>query len=509
MKKYLGEEGTKQLVSLIKDEVSAVNTKICNKNLLQNWYFANPVNRQGKTTYTNTGYTIDRWRVANAGLTVSVHDGYIHLSRAEATGNKYFAQPVDMYESGKVFTFSALVSGENDIPVELGYTVSGNASSGGKVTLEKVWQLLSYTFTLPQADAKTFSVWFRPSADNNFGNQSVSIIAAKLELGPVQTLAHKEGNEWVLNEIPDYAEQYAICSQYDPITGAFVGSQHSNPNLLDNWYFVDPINQIGESEYTGTTNGSLSIDRWIVVRSNSKLTINADSISLAGGSLFAQEVRGLQFNEAYTFSILTKDGRLASLTISSLSTSTSSSSVIELGTLRLAYNTDYLTVQFTNGATAVELIAAKLERGSMQTLARQEGSVWVLNDAPPQKSLELLKCQRRFYAIPAYSNYGVPIGYGFCNSTTAARVVIDTPVAMDAISTIKSTVGSISLHADNSLYSPSLENISVLSTKGNKIYLNITGLTNLTTNSTCILRMVGLTGAAVYSYIAFSADKYD
>ena len=36
----------------------------------------------------------------------------------------------------------------------------------------------------------------------------------KLELGHRQTLAHKENNVWVLNEIPDYATELAKCQRY-------------------------------------------------------------------------------------------------------------------------------------------------------------------------------------------------------------------------------------------------------------------------------------------------------
>ena len=40
------------------------------------------------------------------------------------------------------------------------------------------------------------------------------MLAAKLELGTTQTLAHQENGNWVLNEIPDYGEQLARCMRY-------------------------------------------------------------------------------------------------------------------------------------------------------------------------------------------------------------------------------------------------------------------------------------------------------
>ena len=41
-----------------------------------------------------------------------------------------------------------------------------------------------------------------------------ALLAAKLESSPTQTLAHKEGDAWVLNEIPNYAEELAKCQRY-------------------------------------------------------------------------------------------------------------------------------------------------------------------------------------------------------------------------------------------------------------------------------------------------------
>ena len=47
--------------------------------------------------------------------------------------------------------------------------------------------------------------------------------------------------------------------------------------------------------------------------------------------------------------------------------------------------------------TTVFVKAIKLELGSQQTLAHQDAAGnWVLNDPPPDKALELLKCQRYY-----------------------------------------------------------------------------------------------------------------
>ena len=46
------------------------------------------------------------------------------------------------------------------------------------------------------------------------GSYTNKIVAAKLELGDTQTLCHQENGVWVLNEIPNYAEELAKCQRY-------------------------------------------------------------------------------------------------------------------------------------------------------------------------------------------------------------------------------------------------------------------------------------------------------
>ena len=46
-------------------------------------------------------------------------------------------------------------------------------------------------------------------------DSSFRVIAAKLELGDTQTLAHQDENgNWVLNEVPNYQEQLTRCQRY-------------------------------------------------------------------------------------------------------------------------------------------------------------------------------------------------------------------------------------------------------------------------------------------------------
>lgn len=68
-------------------------------------------------------------------------------------------------------------------------------------------------------------------------NAGETIIAAKLELGPTQTLAHREGDKWVLNEVPEYGEQLRRCQRYCIVYRAGTTLPYlAYPELDGGWY---------------------------------------------------------------------------------------------------------------------------------------------------------------------------------------------------------------------------------------------------------------------------------
>ena len=72
------------------------------------------VNQRGKTTYTGTGYSVDRWKVTNANTIVDKTNEGITLSAVSA-GNGYINQFIENgYEllKGKTLTFSICINGE-------------------------------------------------------------------------------------------------------------------------------------------------------------------------------------------------------------------------------------------------------------------------------------------------------------------------------------------------------------------------------------------------------------
>ena len=176
---------------------------ICNDNLLDNWYFGNPVNRRGQTSYIGAGYTVDRWVSCIWGdaITITLEDGYISV----AGNGSNFDQAIDFsahkYLQGKTVTMSILARGNAAIIFE---DYSNNYQS---MYLDNTdFTLASLTFNI-RNDADRLIYHFKPNDTNVCG-----IIAVKLELGSEQTLAHQDANgNWVLNEIPDYEEQLYRC----------------------------------------------------------------------------------------------------------------------------------------------------------------------------------------------------------------------------------------------------------------------------------------------------------
>ena len=221
------------------------------------------------------------------------------------------------------------------------------------------------------------------------------------------------------------------------------------PNLLDNAYFVGrgtgygvfPVNQRGQTQYSGSNN---YFDRW-KGSTNISATLQSDGVLISSsGSSDVSFYQGLPIEpllgKTVTGSILTADGTLYVGTGTVPSSVPASGNVYafsidtDVGKFNLAYVSVRSQLEFTitlpGAGRSIKLAAAKLEVGSIQTLAHQENGVWVLNEIPRYDD-ELLKCQR-YYTKFTYSGF---IGRGYTNANTAV-VSIVTPVAMQIVNSV-------------------------------------------------------------------------
>lgn len=177
----------------ISGSVIAAKVQPCNRNLIINWYFGNPVNQRDVSgTISNAGYFLDRWKLVSGSVTINT-DGI--------TLNGTMQQVLETAPVGTV-TASALTQ-----------------AGVGEV--------------VPTYDSasKTVAV----TADGK------KLVAVKLEMGSQQTLAHQEDGVWVLDEIPDYGEELTKCMRYLQIistpydtSGNGVAIGYAN-NTVDLW----------------------------------------------------------------------------------------------------------------------------------------------------------------------------------------------------------------------------------------------------------------------------------
>lgn len=168
-----------------------------NPNLLDNWFFGRPVNQRGKTEYTeNWKYGIDRWLCAGDGK-VTIADGHCVFYGAVDQGLS--VQMSDIL--GCTMTASLLLAD--------GTLLTGTAvNTDNSIDIPFVSNVDGMYLSLNATDLSGHRHFRTYSAPER------AVLAAKLELGSTQTLAHKEGDKWVLNEIPDYGEQLRRCQRY-------------------------------------------------------------------------------------------------------------------------------------------------------------------------------------------------------------------------------------------------------------------------------------------------------
>lgn len=180
------------LTSTVSSLASTVDGKpafanLPNRNLLDNWYFADPVNQRGKTSYSSGGFGIDRWKMSSSGYTLTLNDGY--MSVVAGNSDRYFTQTLPNFDWTKTYTLSVMTSDGSIYSNKGTYAVSFNLPDG------------TYVYTTYYADTGLFKVNFKI-----YSGITTNLIAVKLEYGSVSTLAN--------DAPPNYAEELLKCQRY-------------------------------------------------------------------------------------------------------------------------------------------------------------------------------------------------------------------------------------------------------------------------------------------------------
>lgn len=189
-----------------------------NPNLLDNWYFGNPVNQRGQTSYSLNAYTIDRWHGTRALVEVGAQGVSIAWNQASGSACYIYQRFDGGALAGRTVTLSLLLRNK------VFTMVTGKFPALGEATLVTPYivvdgYVVSATLAAETATTKPFVSITTTSPT------PIPLLAVKLELGDTQTLAHQDADgNWVINEIPDYGEQLARCQRYYQNVGVYSGA---------------------------------------------------------------------------------------------------------------------------------------------------------------------------------------------------------------------------------------------------------------------------------------------
>lgn len=187
----------------ISGSVISAKARPWNRNLLDNWYFGAPVNQRGKTVYSGTGLTVDRWQARSAQCYATVGNGVLKLEES-GTGTRVYYQQKLEWPVTEVATLSVLTG--TVVGSCSAYIMTAAGTDPGIGMTLKTNTLNVLTVSTKDIGAVGFGV---PDGGR------IDLRAVKLELGGVSTLAHQEPDgSWAVNEIPDWAEMLWKCQRY-------------------------------------------------------------------------------------------------------------------------------------------------------------------------------------------------------------------------------------------------------------------------------------------------------
>lgn len=188
------------------------------------------------------------------------------------------------------------------------------------------------------------------------------------------------------------------------------------PNLLCNWYFADPVNQRGKTEYMGVKRG-YTIDRYYAESKAGKVSVEEHGVRFSSmtedTAIFIQPMEPalakVLEGKNVTISALTTDGALFSgtgvfevgMTANISARHPNNDGSVSCAPFAISLQAIRISV---SPGRSMSLLAVKLELGDHQTLAHQENGVWVLNEVP-DPALELLRCQRYYKRLSGQGGY--------------------------------------------------------------------------------------------------------
>lgn len=126
------------------------------RNLLDNSDFRNPVNQREQTSYTGSGYCLDRWYTDMGNyVTVTVGNGKITLHKSSSGGDFKQTLPVDL--TGKTMTYAVMTADGN--------IYCKSAVISGSSNFKQIAGLKAYLGVCVVDGQTVFRIYFNDSSD--------------------------------------------------------------------------------------------------------------------------------------------------------------------------------------------------------------------------------------------------------------------------------------------------------------------------------------------------------
>ena len=186
-------------------------------NLLDNSDFRNPVNQRGQTTYTEGGYTIDRWKMASKDTQLTVNNGYITITNNAESGRVTVENILPENHIGEVLTVAVCDHDTGNV-----YCMSG--------TVPEVDSTESQYFCNVDFNGNTLRLLLR-----NSGKLSVCITVGNGASVHLRWAALYEG-AYTADTLPPYqpkgyAAELAECQRYFESVNSFYFNAQTNSNF--------------------------------------------------------------------------------------------------------------------------------------------------------------------------------------------------------------------------------------------------------------------------------------
>ncbi len=211
---------------------------------------------------------------------------------------------------------------------------------------------------------------------------------------------------WTLMRTGSYSDTALTASAgttSSAMTAQLVNSTYGTIVINGTTYYVAASDVV-----RGYTGSGYTIDRWLGSGNDGIVSISDNGLTISATKIFSF-IQRFYFpfenlsGKYITISALTNENQIlvasgvAPLEKPDKNYLIANSLNPSIGRIQFRYSHNYfISLEMLEGKSAT-FIAAKFELGEHQTLAHQDADGnWMLNDPPPNKAIELLKCQRYY-----------------------------------------------------------------------------------------------------------------